>query len=112
MHQMKTINANMLPKRLFVILMTVMLCGSCEKDFLEDKLLSDTSVEFLYSSPEGLESAVVGLYSLNRTIYEDNRLNGTIPGAWAASTSTGTFRLSTSRTIRAIGITTPVWLVM
>ncbi len=76
---MKTKNSYLLPKRFFVILITLMLSTSCEKDFLEDKLLSDTSVDFLYSTPEGLESAVVGLYGLNRTIYEDNRLNGTIP---------------------------------
>ena len=69
----------MLSKRYYVILLTLALATSCEKDFLEDKLLSDTSVDFLYTTPEGLESAVVGLYSLNRTIYEDNRLNGTIP---------------------------------
>src|SRR5690606_5761396 len=72
---MKIINA----KRFIVILVTILLSTSCEKNFLDDKLLSDTSVEFLYSSPEGLESAVVGLYALNRTIYGDNRLNGTIP---------------------------------
>ncbi len=76
---MKIINAYLLQKRFFVILITLTLSTSCESDFLEDKLLSDTSVDFLYSSPQGLESAVVGLYALNRTIYEDNRLNGTIP---------------------------------
>lgn len=76
---MKIINGYLLSKRVFVILITLTLTTSCQEDFLEDKLLSDTSVDFLYSSPEGLESAVVGLYGLNRTIYEDNRLNGTIP---------------------------------
>lgn len=76
---MKIKNAYLLSKRFVVILVAVLMTTSCEKDFLDDKLLSDTSVEFLYSSPEGLESAVVGLYALNRTIYEDNRLNGTIP---------------------------------
>ena len=75
---MKIISAYLLSKRYYVILLTLALATSCEKDFLEDKLLSDTSVDFLYTTPEGLESAVVGLYSLNRTIYEDNRLNGTI----------------------------------
>lgn len=52
---------------------------SCGPDFLKDELLSDTSVEFLYSTPQGLESAVVGLYTLNRQLYEDNSLNGTYP---------------------------------
>jgi hypothetical protein len=76
---MKIINGYLLSKRFFAILITLTLSTSCDQDLLEDKLLSDTSVDFLYSSPEGLESAVVGLYNLNRTIYQDNRLNGTIP---------------------------------
>ncbi|MFT6934081.1 MAG: hypothetical protein ACJAUQ_000464 [Maribacter sp.] len=76
---MKIINGYLLSKRFFAILITLTLFTSCEEDFLEDKLLSDTSVDFLYSSPEGLENAVVGLYTLNRRIYEDGRLNGTIP---------------------------------
>lgn len=76
---MKIINGYLLSKRFFAVLITLTLFTSCEEDFLEDKLLSDTSVDFLYSSPEGLENAVVGLYTLNRRIYEDGRLNGTIP---------------------------------
>ena len=52
-------------------LLTSLLLTSClEEDFLKDELLSNTSVEFLYSSPEGLENAVVGLYALNRQPYD------------------------------------------
>ncbi|NDV44207.1 RagB/SusD family nutrient uptake outer membrane protein [Flagellimonas sediminis] len=76
---MKNTNSLLVPKRLFTILFAIVLFTSCEKDFLEDKLLSDTSVDFLYTTPEGLESAVVGLYSLNRNIYQDLSLNGTYP---------------------------------
>ncbi len=76
---MKNMKGYLLSKRLFAVLLTVALFTSCEKDFLEDKLLSDTSVDFLYSTPEGLESAVVGLYTLNRDIYQDLSLNGTVP---------------------------------
>jgi hypothetical protein len=61
---------------LFIVLFFTVSCGD---DFLKDELLSDTSVEFLYSTPEGLEQAVVGLYTLNRQIYEDRSLNGSIP---------------------------------
>jgi hypothetical protein len=56
-----------------------LLFTSCGDDFLKDELQSDTSVDFLYSTPEGLESATVGLYTLNRQIYEDNSLNGAYP---------------------------------
>lgn len=76
---MKIINGYLLSKRFFAIIIILTLSTSCEKDFLEDKLLSDTSVEYLYSSPQGLESAVVGLYALNRVIYEDLSLNGAFP---------------------------------
>lgn len=61
------------------MLILLLVFTSCDDDFLKDELLSNTSVEFLYSTPEGLESAVVGLYTLNRQIYEDNQLNGSIP---------------------------------
>jgi hypothetical protein len=50
------------------VLVASFLFISCE-EYLEDELLSDTSVDFLYSSPESLEKAVVGLYSLNRNRY-------------------------------------------
>src|SRR5690606_8411623 len=61
------------------LLLSLALFSSCEKDFLQDELHSDTSVDFLYSTPEGLESATVGLYALNRNIYQDQSLNGTYP---------------------------------
>ncbi|OWW24066.1 RagB/SusD family nutrient uptake outer membrane protein [Zobellia sp. OII3] len=76
---MKNTNSYILLKRLFTLVIAVALSSSCDDDLLEDKLLSDTSVDFLYSTPEGLESAVVGLYTLNREIYQDLSLNGTIP---------------------------------
>jgi hypothetical protein len=66
-------------KKSIAVLIIALMFTSCDDDFLKDELLSNTSVEFLYSSPEGLESAVVGLYTLNRQIYEDNNLNGSNP---------------------------------
>ncbi|MFT5386142.1 MAG: hypothetical protein ACI81W_003554, partial [Saprospiraceae bacterium] len=66
-------------KKSISILIIALMFTSCSDDFLKDELLSDTSVEFLYSTPEGLESAIVGLYTLNRQIYEDNSLNGAFP---------------------------------
>jgi hypothetical protein len=63
----------------YLLIATLIVFTSCSDEFLEDELLSDTSVDFLYSTPEGLESAVVGLYSLNRNIYQDQQLNGTVP---------------------------------
>ncbi|WP_417443061.1 RagB/SusD family nutrient uptake outer membrane protein [Joostella sp.] len=58
-----------------IILITSLFANiSCE-EYLEDELLSDTSVDFLYNTKEGLESAVVGLYSLNRNIYNESEWN-------------------------------------
>ena len=61
------------------VLIIALCFTSCSDDFLKDELQSDTSVEFLYSTAEGLEIATVGLYTLNRQIYEDNSLNGAFP---------------------------------
>jgi hypothetical protein len=66
-------------KKSIPMLIVALMFTSCSDDFLVDELLSDTSVDFLYSTPQGLESAVVGLYTLNRQIYEDNSLNGAFP---------------------------------
>ena len=66
-------------RKSITLLIFGLMFTSCGDDFLRDELLSDTSVDFLYSTPQGLESAVVGLYTLNRQIYEDNSLNETFP---------------------------------
>ncbi|WP_235299395.1 RagB/SusD family nutrient uptake outer membrane protein [Portibacter marinus] len=55
--------------RFLPLILLIALLSSCEK-FLEDELLSETSADFLYSTPEGLENAVVGLYNLNRSYIE------------------------------------------
>jgi len=77
---MKDLYKNIISKVYYLILFgLVIFSTACRDEFLEDELLSDVSVEFLYSSPEGLEAAVVGLYSLNRDIYQNQALNGTVP---------------------------------
>ncbi|MGB3798944.1 MAG: RagB/SusD family nutrient uptake outer membrane protein [Lewinella sp.] len=50
-------------------LLFVLLTFSCE-DYLQDELLSETSADYLYTTPGGLEDAVVGLYNLNRSYIE------------------------------------------
>jgi hypothetical protein len=64
---MKTIyNIFYFQRSTWLLFMALFFTVSCSDDFLKDELLSDTSVEFLYTTPEGLEAAVVGLYTLNR----------------------------------------------
>ena len=57
----------------------ITLVSCYEKDFLKDELLSKNSVDFLYSSPDGISNAVVGLYSLNREPYQRDWFNGAVP---------------------------------
>ncbi|MCP9236111.1 RagB/SusD family nutrient uptake outer membrane protein [Lewinella sp. JB7] len=56
------------------LLSLLFLLTSCQ-EFLEDELLSETSVDYLYSTPAGLEDAVVGLYALNRAYIESGAGN-------------------------------------
>lgn len=65
---------------LICAVLSITLLGSCyPDDFLKDELLSDTSVEFLYNSEEGISNAIIGLYSINREPYERDWFNGAIP---------------------------------
>ncbi|WP_142783403.1 RagB/SusD family nutrient uptake outer membrane protein [Changchengzhania lutea] len=65
-------------RKCILLICTLFILGSCQ-EFLEDELLSETSVNFLYSTPEGLETGVIGLYTLNRGLYEQTFWNGAIP---------------------------------
>ena len=70
----------MIKFRNILMTLTLVLASSCyQEDFLKDELLSDNSVDFLYSSSEGIANAVVGLYSLNREPYHRDWFNGAIP---------------------------------
>ena len=64
----------------FSLLLLLVLSFSCyQDDFLKDELLSNNSVDFLYSSAEGIANAVVGLYALNREPYQRDWFNGAVP---------------------------------
>jgi len=66
-------------KSLFLILLISLVTSCYQDDFLKDELLAKNSVEFLYSSPQGIGNAVVGLYALNREPYQRDWFNGAIP---------------------------------
>jgi len=66
--------------RLLFLTFSLFFVSSCyQDDFLKDELLSNNSVDFLYSSSDGIANAVVGLYSLNREPYQRDWFNGAIP---------------------------------
>ena len=66
-------------KYLFLIIALGFSTSCYQDDFLKDELLSNNSVDFLYSSSEGIANAVVGLYALNREPYQRDWFNGAIP---------------------------------
>jgi len=66
--------------KLLLVFVVLGFTNSCyQEDFLKDELLSNNSVDFLYSSSEGIANAVVGLYALNREPYQRDWFNGAIP---------------------------------
>ncbi len=66
--------------KIYISTLFLVLLSSCyQDDFLKDELLSNNSVDFLYSSSDGIANAVVGLYSLNREPYQRDWFNGAIP---------------------------------
>ena len=66
-------------KSLFLLLLMGLVTSCYQDDFLKDELLANNSVAFLYSSPQGIGNAVVGLYALNREPYQRDWFNGAIP---------------------------------
>lgn len=58
------------------LLATVLLgLGSCS-DYLTERPAAQFTAEFVYNTPEGLESGIVALYTLHRAFWEDQANNG------------------------------------
>ncbi len=55
-------------KKLLIFLLIFSLVNSC-MEFLEEESVTDLTAGLIYSTKEGLESAVVGLYNLERDYY-------------------------------------------
>ena len=66
-------------KHLLLVVFLGISTSCYQEDFLKDELLAKNSVDFLYSSSEGISNAVVGLYALNREPYQRDWFNGAIP---------------------------------
>ena len=62
-----------------MILLAIVSFTSCKK-FLTEKPTSQFTADFVYNTPEGLESGVVGLYNIQRNFWENvNTNNGSDP---------------------------------
>jgi len=64
-------------KILLPALLIIGLSG-CE-NFLTEKSASSFTADFVYNTPEGLESGVVGLYNIQRSFWENMANNGSNP---------------------------------
>lgn len=60
---------------LAVCIMVIPFLQSC-KDFLTENPTSQFSADFVYTTPEGLEAGVVGLYHLQRAFFDNGANNG------------------------------------
>jgi starch-binding outer membrane protein, SusD/RagB family len=66
-------------KRIFSLVFgTLLLFTSCT-DYLTEEPTSSFTAEFVYNTPEGLESGIVGLYNFHRRFYENLSSNGSDP---------------------------------
>lgn len=61
------------------ILFTALLMVSSCKDYLVEKPTSSFTAEFVYNTPDGLESGVVALYNFQRGLWENLSSNGSDP---------------------------------
>jgi hypothetical protein len=71
--------------KVILLIGLLIFTASCE-EYLRETPLTDISADFVYNSPEGLETGVVGLYNFNRQIYETSRHEWFMPIMLASRT--------------------------
>ena len=67
-------NKNYTYKTILLLIIFGLSYQSCE-DFLDEESLTDVSLDFVYTTEEGLNSALVGLYHLNRLHHNNTASN-------------------------------------
>lgn len=65
-------------KKLILPALFMVGLSGCE-NFLAEKSASSFTADFVYNTPEGLESGVVGLYNIQRSFWENMANNGSNP---------------------------------
>lgn len=65
-------------KNTIVYIVLLLGLSSCE-NFLNEKAAAAFTADFVYNTPEGLESGVVGLYHIQRSFWENMANNGSNP---------------------------------
>ncbi len=55
-----------------LLLITILIQLSCSKEFLDETAYTDVTLDYIYTTPEGLDAALVGLYQVHRSLYNSN----------------------------------------
>ncbi len=78
-----------------IILSFILVFSGCD-DLLKDESITDISADFVYGTPEGLKTGVIGLYSLERKIYNPGPHTADI---WMATRATNDLAVCRDGTI-------------
>ena len=63
-------------KRVFTIFILIsLIISSCSKDFLDETAYTDVTLDFIYTTPEGLDAAMVSLYNVHRSFIRNKNEN-------------------------------------
>ena len=63
-------------KKVFTIFILIsLIISSCSKDFLDETAYTDVTLDFIYTTPEGLDAAMVSLYNVHRSFISNNQHN-------------------------------------
>ena len=63
-------------KKVFTIFILIsLIISSCSKDFLDETAYTDVTLDFIYTTPEGLDAAMVSLYNIHRSFISNNQHN-------------------------------------
>ncbi len=72
-------NSNKFTKWGIALLAIFVSLLSCNEDYLLEEPTSEFTADFVYNTPEGLESGVVALYNIQRSFWENLANNGSNP---------------------------------
>jgi hypothetical protein len=72
-------NSNKFMKWSIALLAIFVSLLSCNEDYLLEEPTSGFTADFVYNTPEGLESGVVALYNIQRSFWENLANNGSNP---------------------------------
>ncbi len=79
-----------------IVVLSLVFCFVGCNDLLKDESITDISTDFVYGTPEGIKTGVIGLYSLERKIYNPGGHTGDI---WLATRATNDLAVCRTGTV-------------